>query len=446
MELFLTNTITGKKEKFIPSSDNKVKMYVCGVTPYDYSHIGHGRCYTNFDVLFRLLKFLNYDVTYVRNITDIDDKILNKAKKEGDLKKYKEIAQKYTQAFHEDMQFLNNLKPSLEPKVTDNINDIIEFIKILIDKGHAYILDNDVYFDINSFSEYGKLSGKKIEDLKMGSRIEVDKRKKNPADFVLWKGNKNNLFWKADWGYGRPGWHIECSVMAQKYLGETIDIHGGGMDLIFPHHENEVAQSECYNLKPFVRYWIHNAFININKEKMSKSLGNFFTMRMIFEKFDPMVLRFYFLQHQYRTPIEFTLKGLNAAQTAYKKLIKLFENIEINNNFSINKIEKYLVLKDMLAALCDDLNTPKLLGILFENSENIKKDNEVLVIVKTFLFKILGLTLLSIEEKVEVTHEIKKLIEERKKARKEKNWKLADEIRDKLNKMGYQVQDKKISN
>lgn len=445
MKLFLTNTISRKKEEFIPLQDKKVKMYVCGVTPYDYSHIGHGRCYTNFDVLVRLLKFLEYDVTYVRNITDIDDKILKKAEEKGDKNKYKDIAQKYTKAYQEDMQALNCLKPEFEPKVTENIDNIINFIQSLIDKGNAYVLDNDVYFSVDSFKDYGKFSGKKLEDLQMGSRVKVDKRKKNPADFVLWKGNKEDLFWKSPWGYGRPGWHIECSVMVQKYLGETIDIHGGGMDLIFPHHENEIAQSECHNSKPFAKYWLHNAFININKEKMSKSLGNFFTMRLIFEKFDPMVLRFYFLQHHYRTPIEFTLQGLNSAQTAYKKIIKLFKNVEVDKELSLKDVEKYKILKDMLDALYDDLNTPKMLGILFENFEEIKKDKDLAVAVKSFLVNVLGITLLQIAEHDEITPAMNKLIAQREKARTDKNWALADEIRDKLKSMGYKVQDKKIN-
>ncbi|MFH1461897.1 MAG: cysteine--tRNA ligase [bacterium] len=444
MKLFLTNTLSRKKEEFIPLHDKKVKMYVCGVTPYADSHIGHGRCYTNFDILYRLLMFLGYDVSYVRNITDIDDKILNKAEAEGDITKHTIIAQKYTKSFQQDMQSLNNLNPNLEPRVTENIEEIIAFIKELIDKGHAYILGQDVYFDINSFSDYGKFSGKKLEDLKMGSRIEIDERKKHPADFVLWKGNQENLFWKAPWGYGRPGWHIECSVLVQRYLGETIDIHGGGMDLIFPHHENEIAQSECHNSKEFSKYWIHNAFININKEKMSKSLGNFFTIRMIFEKFDPMVLRFYFLQHQYKTPIEFTLEGLSAAQVAYKKFVKLFEDVGDNVALSLNNIETNPVLNDLVAALCDDLNTPRVLGIIFENSEKIKNDKNLAKIIKAFVMQILGLNLLVIDEEQEITPEIQELIEKREQARLEKNWLVSDQIRDQLLLLGYKLQDKKI--
>ncbi len=446
MNLIITNTLKRKKENFVPLNKNKVGMYVCGVTPYADSHIGHGRCYTNFDILYRLLKFLEYDVTYVRNITDIDDKLINKALAEtGSVSDYLTIAQKYTKNFWQDMQTLNNLKPDYEPKVTENISEIIKFIEKLITKKHAYVLDGDVYFDVKSFSEYGKLSGKNIDDLKLGARVDIDERKKHPTDFVLWKGNKEDLFWETPWGYGRPGWHIECSVIAQKFLGETIDIHGGGMDLIFPHHENEIAQSECHGSKEFARYWVHNAFININKEKMSKSLGNFFTLRAIFEKIDPMVLRFYFLQHGYRTPIEFTLQSLSASKTAYEKLVSVFENIDVGNEkIDLEVAQSNSLLSSMLVALCDDLNTPKLLGILFENLFEIKKTESLATLVKCFMNKLLGLKLDALEEKTVLTPEIEDLLRKREVARKEKKWELADSIRDQLLKKGYEVQDKKI--
>ncbi|MBU4269352.1 cysteine--tRNA ligase [Candidatus Dependentiae bacterium] len=445
MKLILTNTLTRKKESFVPLKDKNVGMYVCGVTPYADSHIGHGRCYVNFDILFRLLKFLQYDVTYVRNITDIDDKLINKAKEEtGNILDYLQISQKYTKNFWNDMQELNNLKPTYEPKVTENIQEIIKFISSLIEKKHAYVLGADVYFDVLSFEKYGKLSGKKLEDLKLGSRIEVDERKKHPADFVLWKGNGEKLFWESPWGYGRPGWHIECSVMAQKYLGQTLDIHGGGMDLIFPHHENEVAQSEAHNLNVLSKYWIHNAFINVNKEKMSKSLGNFFTLKTVFQKFDPMILRFYFLQHHYRTPIEFTLQSLNAAKAAYEKLVVVFENVNILKEITISDCESNSLLSEMLSALCDDLNTPKFLGILFENLSKIKESQDLAVLVKTFVNAVVGLKLDAVCEKFEITPEIEDLIKKREQARIDKNWALADEIRGQLLKLGYEVQDKKI--
>ena len=446
MEFKLTNTLSRKKELFIPLENKKVKIYVCGITPYDYSHIGHGRSYVNFDILIRTLKLLGYQVTYVRNITDVDDKLLNKAQKEGDINNYIKIAEFFTKAYHKDMSRLNCLSPDIEPKVTQHIDQIINFIQKLIDNKNAYLIENDVYFDVSSFSDYGKLSGKRLEDLQAGARIDIDKRKKNPADFVLWKGNDQNLFWKSPWGYGRPGWHIECSVMAKEYLGKTIDIHGGGMDLIFPHHENEVAQSESLHSKPFAKYWMHNAFININKEKMSKSLGNFFTLKVIFEKINPMVLRFFFLQHHYKTPIEFNFEDIKGAQTAYQKLINIFSDIKIDSikSLSLKAFENYDFLKEMIEALCDDLNTPKLLGILFENLNKIKNSEEFKKITKKFLNQSLGFTFEPIEEKIEITSEIKNLIEQREQARKNKDWKLADQIRDELNKMGYKVQDKKI--
>jgi cysteinyl-tRNA synthetase len=445
MELKISNTLSKKKEIFKPLKEKQVKLYVCGVTPYDYSHVGHGRSYVNFDILVRLLKLLSYQVTYVRNITDIDDKLLNRAEKElGDQLRYKEISEKFTKFFQEDVKALNCLVPDVEPTVTANVDSIIKFVQELIDKKHAYMLDGDVYFDILSFPGYGKLSGKKLDDLQAGARVEVDSRKKHPADFVLWKGNDSQQFWKSPWGYGRPGWHIECSVLANKFLGETLDIHGGGMDLIFPHHENEVAQSEGLHGKPFSNYWVHNAFININKQKMSKSLGNFFTLRTIFEKFDPMVLRYYFLQHHYRSPIEFGLDDLKAADVTYKKLIKLLQDVELKQEFGLNDFEKVGFIKEMFQFLCDDLNTPGALGILFENLDTIRDSKEIKILIKAFLNQIFGLTLEPINDTIELTPEIEKLIGQREQARKDKNWVLADQIREQLQKMGYEVQDKKL--
>ena len=371
IDLYLTDSLRGKKEKFIPLNDKKVKMYVCGITPYDYSHIGHGRSYVDFDVLFRLLAFLGYDVTYVRNFTDIDDKILNKAiSVYRDISKYRLIADEYISLFEKDMKALNCLKPTYEPRVTDNIDEIINFIKELINKGYAYIVEHDVYFDTSRFKEYGKLSKRKKEDVQAGARVEISSKKRQPEDFVLWKGNNEHLFWKSEWGYGRPGWHIECSVLARKFLGDTIDIHGGGSDLIFPHHENEIAQSEALTGKPFVRYWVHNAFVMVEKEKMSKSLGNYFTLHAIFEKFDPMVLRFYFLQHHYRTPIDFNLKSLDAAKGGYERLTKIFgiDDLDTAVNLKIDDIDLSLPpVREFLSCLADDLNTPKSLAVIFEN-------------------------------------------------------------------------------
>ncbi len=279
--------------------------------------------------------------------------------------------------------------------------------------------------------------------MQAGARVEVDKRKRNAADFALWKGSEGEMFWKTPWGYGRPGWHIECSVMAKEHLGETIDIHGGGMDLIFPHHENEIAQSECLHEKPFAKYWMHNAFVNINKEKMSKSLGNILMLWQIFEKFDPQVLRFYFLQHHYKTPIEFSFDDLKSAEVAYKKILAtLSPSSKTAKNICLEEFEQYDFIKEMIEGLCDDLNTPKLLGILFENLGKIRESKELKNVTASFLNQVLGLTFEPIEK--EITPEIQELIKKREEARKEKNWEVADQIRDQLKNLEYEVQDKKI--
>lgn len=444
MKIKLTNSLTRQKEFFEPIIPKRVNIYVCGITPYDYSHLGHGRCYVNFDILVRLFKFFDYKVNYVRNFTDIDDKILNKAIEQGDINLYPKIAKKFIEAYHLDMKALGNTPPDHEPRVTQYIPKIIKFIEALIEKGKAYVIESDVYFDISTFPDYGKLSGRELDEQKSGARIEVDQRKHNPEDFALWKGNEEGDFWRSPWGYGRPGWHIECSVMSQEILGETIDIHGGGMDLIFPHHENEIAQSEGLHEKTFARYWLHNAFITINKEKMSKSLGNFVTLKDIFNQFDPMVLRYFFLQHNYRTPIDFSDEELKASQVAYKKLINLF------NSKETVKITRHDVLKNPLAlkiieALCDDLNTPKVLGLIFENFAELKEDAQTKLSIQYIIQNILGLSLYPInEEQIVVTPEIQELINQREQARKEKNWALADKIRDQLKNLGYDIKDKKI--
>jgi len=339
---------------------------------------------------------------------------------------------------------MNCLTPGVEPKVTEHIDDIINFIQGLVKRNNAYVVNNDVYFDVTTYDAYGQLSGKNLEDLQAGARVEVDVRKKNPADFALWKGNDEKLFWKSPWGYGRPGWHIECSALAAIYLGKTIDIHCGGMDLIFPHHENERAQSESLYGKPFALYWVHNALLNIDRQKMSKSLGNILSLKEIFEKYDPMVLRYYFLQHQYRTPIEFSFEMLDSAKVAYKKLIAVFEGVSQIDN-STNKLLQLSLIKKMVEALADDLNTPKMLGILFGNLSFIKSDQTAAASVKTFLTTVLGLPFISLpEEDIKMTPEIEKLITQREAARKEKRWDEADRIRDLLQKLGYDVYDKKI--
>ena len=440
-QIKLSNTLTGKKDLFKPIEENKVKLYACGITPYDYSHIGHARLFIFVDTLVRLFRFTGYNVNFVRNITDIDDKILKKAVDElGNIMKYEEISNKFIKMYDEEMTLLNCIKPDNEPKVTDNIDVIIKFISDLIEKDNAYVIDNDVYFDVATFKDYGKLSGKSLEDLISGIRVEIDSRKKNPGDFALWKGNKDNLFWESPWGYGRPGWHIECSAMIREYLGDTIDIHCGGMDLIFPHHENEIAQSESLTRKTFVNYWVHTAFLNIDKQKMSKSLGNILSIRNIFEKYDPMVLRFYFLQHHYHKPMDFSFENLDSAKSAYEKLFQVFSGFDDQDN---SNIKEYDITKQIMEALCDDINTPKMLGIIFNNLSEIKNNEIFAKSIFNILSNVCGLKFVSVKEK-EMTLEVEKLIKEREEARRNKNWGLADKLREELKNLGYEVKDKKI--
>ncbi len=365
--LKITNTLSGKKESFKPIETKKIKLYVCGVTPYDYAHVGHGRVYVTFDVLYRLLKFLGYEVTYCRNFTDIDDKLLNRATKElGDQFRYGEIAQKFIDSFHQDVATLNCLPPTYEPRVTENMDEIINFIDGLVKKEKAYVVNGDVYFSIEQFPEYTKLSKQKLDDLHAGARVEIREKKKDPLDFALWKSEPEGTFWKSPWGYGRPGWHIECSALARLFLGEQIDIHGGGMDLIFPHHENEIAQTESLTGKQFSQYWMHNAFVRIDKEKMSKSLGNYFTLQEVFKQFDPMVVRFYYLNHHYRAPLDFSFDDLEVAKKTYQKLALFFAKHECTPR-AYEVVAADSVVKQMLEFLTDDLNTPGMLGVIFSN-------------------------------------------------------------------------------
>ncbi len=438
LPLQLTNSLSKKKEPFVPQHPPHVNMYVCGITPYDHAHLGHARCYVAFDTLARFLTIAGYSLTYVRNYTDIEDKIINKAHQLG--QSIDQVANTFIQSYKEDMKRLNCSEPDIEPKVTTHIQEIITFIEGLVTNGNAYIIGLDVYFDITTHAQYGNLGGKKIDDLIAGSRVAVNATKRNPGDFALWKGNAEGQFWPSPWGSGRPGWHIECSAMAYKYLGSTVDIHGGGMDLMFPHHENEIAQSECLTGKPLARFWLHNAFININKEKMSKSLGNAINLKQIFESIDPMVLRFYFLQHHYRTPLDFEFSEFEGVKTAYNRLCAL-SSLASTTPQSIN-LEDPLIAT-IMQALSDDLNTSKALGIIFEHLSTIKQSATICQQIRLILRDIFGLTLEPINEPNNITPEIALLLQAREEARKNRDWAKADALRAELAHLGYTVQDKK---
>ena len=482
----LYNTLTQKKEEFKPLESKKVKMYVCGPTVYDHAHLGHARSAIVFDVLYRFLEFLGYEVTYVRNYTDIDDKIIKKAKEEGI--SYKEVAEKYIKSYEEDMKALNVKEPTYKPKVTEHIKDIIEFIQGLMEKGYAYEVDGDVYFEVSKFKDYGKLSKRSLEDMLAGARVEINKKKRNPLDFALWKKDKG--FFQSPWGEGRPGWHIECSTMARKYLGDTIDIHGGGLDLIFPHHENEIAQSEALTGKPFSLYWVHNGFVMVNKEKMSKSLKNFWTIKDALKEYEPNILRYFLISVHYRSPIDFSKENLNQAKSSFEKiknvyLDKSFEFLPLTKK-SIQHPEdiKYIDYKsDFIKALEDDLNTPKALSIIFKvvdelNKlinyalslrkrdeyltniyENYKKDLKILLEVLGFNLEEMEKLPKEVEEKLRdlaisldfiKKNEIDKLsskellekiLNYRAKLRKERNFELADKIRKELENLGFVIKD-----
>ena len=442
--LHITNTKTGKKELFKPKNEHVVNLYVCGITPYDFAHIGHGRCYVMFDLLYRLLIFSGYKVVYCRNFTDIDDKILKRAEQEfGDKSRYREISERFIRAYHEDIDRLNCHHPDKEPKVTEYIDEIISFVDGLIAKGAAYEVEGNVYFRVRSFENYGKLSKQNVDDLRSGARIEINSHKEDALDFALWKRDDSGAAFDSPWGKGRPGWHIECSAMARSYFHDVVDIHGGGMDLIFPHHENETAQSESLYPAPFVEYWMHNAFVRINEEKMSKSLGNFFTLRDVFEQFDPMVIRFYFLKHYYRAPIDFSFDDIRAVETTYKRLVAAFKDV-VAAELESQELVKNRWISEIVTFLSDDLNSSGAFGVIFEALRADALPQE-LAELKTMIVRLFGLTLEPlIEEKVEITSEIQSMIDEREQARRDKNWKKSDEIRDKLLKLGVEINDSKV--
>lgn len=445
------NTLTRRKEIFTPIVPNKISMYVCGPTVYDYLHIGNARPYVVFDTIRRYLEYKGFEVTYVQNFTDIDDKIIARAKSEK--KTTSEIAEKFIKEALIDAKNLN-IEPSINPRATAVIPEMIELISTLITKGYAYEKSGTVYFDTNKFKNYGALSRKNIDDLIAGNRISQDENKKNPTDFVLWKPYKiGEPKWESPWGFGRPGWHTECCAIVKKYLGTKIDIHAGGEDLIFPHHENEIAQSEAYSGEKFVNYWLHNGFINVDNEKMSKSKGNFFTIRQIAEKFSYDVIRFFILSVHYRNPINFSDEQLEAAKTSLERIKTCLFNINfmlenLNDepqNDLYEQCDKYVELFEK--NMDDDFNTAGAIGIIFDlvrftNSNiNQKSSKKFALYVSNkiiLLCKILGL---EFNFKNHENFDIINLIDERTKAKKNKNWQLADEIRNKLSAMGIILED-----
>lgn len=449
MKLF--NSYSSKLEEFKPIEDNKVKMYVCGPTVYDNAHLGHARCYITWDVLYRYLKFKGYDVTYCRNVTDVDDKILKKAETEG--KTPEEVSSYWYKMFTDSMNALNNLKPDKEPFATKTLGEMIGMVKELIAKGYAYETNGDVYFRVSKFANYGQLSKQPIDSLMSGARIEVGVQKENPLDFALWK--KDEKFgYKSPWGVGRPGWHIECSAMIRKFLGKTIDIHAGGADLIFPHHENEIAQSECTNGCKFVNYWLHNGFVTINKEKMSKSLGNFLTINDLLKTYDANTIRFFILTNHYRMPVEFSDEALQSAASGVKRMLNA-KQTKIDENLDITKTEEY---KQFVEAMDEDLNTSKALAVLFDLTTKANKDEKGAFTILYKLATTLGFTfekaklsddeLKLVLEKVNSElsksyNSMEELIEDRKNARAEKNWDLADKIRVALDNVGIVLKDSK---
>lgn len=443
MKIF--NSLTKKKETFIPRVHKKIDLYVCGMTVYDDIHIGHARTFINFDAIIKFLRFAGWEVNYIRNITDIDDKIIEAAR-EAKISAL-DLSRKYINEMHKDFDSLGMMRPNKEPKVSDHINEIIEMIKTLENKGYAYSKeDSDVYFDVIKFKEYGKLSNRTLNQIESAERIDIDLNKNHEADFVLWKKDTLGITWPSPWGQGRPGWHIECSAMSMKYLGEEFDIHGGGLDLKFPHHENEIAQSRCATNKNFASYWMHTGPLRINDKKMSKSLKNFLTVKDVLKNFHPEVLRLFFLLTHYRSPISYSEEGLRKAKIILDKLYNLFENEKVIDRFSKDKT----FIDNFFSSMEDDFNTPKAIQLIQNYAQSINQKGEINIEKLSNLKMILNSVGLledhpnnyfkygSIDFLVD---EIENFINERAEARKNKNFKLADKIRDDLLEKGILLED-----
>lgn len=478
MSLKVYNTITGKEEEFVPINPGEVKIYTCGVTVYDVNHVGHGRSLIVFDMIRRYLRYLGYNVTFVRNFTDVDDKIINRAKNE--CVPFTVIADRYIKSYYEDAENFKIEPADIEPRVTTHIPDIIDFIQKLVEKGYAYEVDGDVYFSVRKFKEYGKLSKRSIDELIAGARVEPGEKKKDPLDFTLWKSAKaGEPAWDSPWGKGRPGWHTECCAMIFKHLGETIDIHGGGLDLTFPHHENELAQAQALTDRPFAKYWIHNGLVTVNGQKMSKSLGNYITLKEIYQKYHPDVLRLLVLSVHYRSPLDFSWEKLKEIKKAYDRLKNAIEEVEVleklpeNQNFEYHLYDQIAKAEqDFYASMSDDFNTPEAFAAIYGlvREMNILKDKavkeggiskkalqsykEAADLIYKITRDIFGFfdslkPCIDIEEVKQIEKEksaideelIEILIEVRNKARKEKKFDIADYVRNSLKSKGIILED-----
>lgn len=463
------NTLTRQKETFIPIEPGKAKIYVCGPTVYDESHIGHARSVVVFDVVVRYLKQSGLDVTYVRNFTDVDDKIIRRANERG--VGYQELAETYIQRFYEDMDALGVERATFEPRATDHIDKMIDFIEKLIEKGNAYVADGDVFYAVDGFDGYGKLSGRKLEDMEAGARVAVDARKQNPHDFALWKAAKpEEPFWESPWGNGRPGWHIECSAMSSHLLGETFDIHGGGKDLIFPHHENEIAQSEGLTGHPIANFWMHNGFVNINQEKMSKSLGNTLLIKDLLQTYPGEVLRLFLLSNHYRSPIDFTDQNMIEAESGLEKIYATLNRIATAlGSVDEDAAPERALMERFQTAMDDDFNTALAIGVIFETvrganrlldesgsvlSGETQKQLQVTYAALMQMGEVLGVMQLTpsdylaqkrnqaVSNGVLDAAKIEQLIQDRIDARTNKDWAEADRIRDHLKEMGVIIEDR----